>query len=83
VQFYRDLLGMKLVYGGETDFLVALARDSNGPILNLEQGQSSSSLGRLIFYVSDVTRSVLPEGKRTCGRKPQDLHGGERYFSHV
>jgi catechol 2,3-dioxygenase-like lactoylglutathione lyase family enzyme len=55
VRFYRDLLGMKLVYGGEDGCFSSLRMsDSNGPILNPEQGNPVAHWGRLVFYVSDV-----------------------------
>ena len=37
VQFYRDVLGMELVYGGEDACFSSLrAKDAEYPILNLE-----------------------------------------------
>jgi len=40
VQFYRDVLGMELLYGGETAGFSSLrAKDANSAILNLEQGK--------------------------------------------
>ena len=37
VQFYRDVLGMELLYGGETaGFSSLCAKDANSAILNLE-----------------------------------------------
>jgi catechol 2,3-dioxygenase-like lactoylglutathione lyase family enzyme len=58
VQFYRDVLGMELLYGGEvTSFSSLQARDADSAILNLEQGTPVDGWGRLIFHVADVTRS--------------------------
>lgn len=55
VQFYRNVLGMELVYGGErASFSSLRAKDSESAILNLEQGESVSQWGRLIFHVADV-----------------------------
>ena len=46
VRFYRDVLGMKLLYGGEgTGFSSLRARDAQSAILNLEQGDTGDSLG--------------------------------------
>jgi catechol 2,3-dioxygenase-like lactoylglutathione lyase family enzyme len=46
VQFYRDVLDMELVYGGEDAFFSSLrAKDAEDPILNLEQGRSSAGGG--------------------------------------
>jgi catechol 2,3-dioxygenase-like lactoylglutathione lyase family enzyme len=82
VRFYRDVLGMQLVYGGEDTYFSSLrATDAEYPILNLEQGHSVSAWGRVIFYVADVDafwrylkeRGFDPE-------RPQDASWGERYF---
>jgi catechol 2,3-dioxygenase-like lactoylglutathione lyase family enzyme len=55
VRFYRDVLGMELLYGGEdTGFSSLRAKDAQSAILNLEQGDSVTHWGRLIFYVTDV-----------------------------
>jgi hypothetical protein len=43
VQFYRNVLGMELLYGGEqASFSSLRANDSESAILNLEQGDSVS-----------------------------------------
>ena len=55
VRFYRDVLGMQIIYGGEEDcFSSFRMKEGKGPILNLEQGHSVTDWGRLIFYVADV-----------------------------
>ena len=37
VRFYRDVLGMEIIYGGEDDCISSLrTKDEEGPILNLE-----------------------------------------------
>src|SRR6266852_6343747 len=55
VQFYRDVLGMEVLYGGETAGFSSLrAKDADSAILNLEQGEPGNSWGRLIFHVADV-----------------------------
>src|SRR5947207_15725049 len=55
VRFYRDVLGMELLYGGEgTGFSSLRAKDTHSAILNLEQGKPLPCWGRLIFYVTDV-----------------------------
>ena len=84
VQFYRNVLGMELLYGGErASFSSLRANNSESAILNLELGDSVSRWGRLIFHVSDVDafwthlkeRGLDPES-------PRDASWGERYF-HV
>src|SRR2546427_10658920 len=55
VQFYRDVLGMELLYGGETGGVSSLrAKHAESAILNLEEGYAITQLGWLIFYVGDV-----------------------------
>jgi catechol 2,3-dioxygenase-like lactoylglutathione lyase family enzyme len=82
VRFYRDVLGMELLFGGEgTGFSSLRARDTQSAILNLEQGKPVTRWGRLIFYVTDVDalwnhlkdRGLNPE-------IPRDASWGERYF---
>jgi len=77
VRFYRDVLGMEIIYGGEDDCFSSLrTKDEKGPILNLEQGRSVTGWGRMIFYVPDVDaiwallreKGFHPEG-------PQDASG--------
>jgi catechol 2,3-dioxygenase-like lactoylglutathione lyase family enzyme len=82
VRFYRDVLGMELLYGGEgTGFSSLRTKDTQSAILNLEQGKPVICWGRLIFYVTDVDalwnhlkdRGFDPES-------PRDASWGERYF---
>jgi catechol 2,3-dioxygenase-like lactoylglutathione lyase family enzyme len=84
VRFYRDVLGMQLLYGGEgTGFSSLHARDTQSAILNLEQGKPVTRWGRLIFYVTDV--DVLWNHLKDFGFDPEiprDASWGERYF-HV
>jgi hypothetical protein len=55
VRFYRDALGMQIIYGGDDTYFSSLrTKDEKGPILNLERSHSVNSWGRLIFYVADV-----------------------------
>src|SRR5712692_7655166 len=82
VQFYRDVLGMELLYGGErAGFSSLRAKDAQSAILNLEQGRSVTGWGRMIFYVTDVDGfwNYLKERGFDPG-KPQDASWGERYF---
>ena len=46
VRFYRDVLGMELLYGGEgTGFSSLRAKDTQSAILNLEQGKPVTRWG--------------------------------------
>ena len=82
VRFYKDVLGMEIIYGGEGEFFSSLrAQDSPYPILNLEQGKPVTRWGRLIFYVADV--DAFWEHLRGNGLQPEtprDAAWGERYF---
>jgi catechol 2,3-dioxygenase-like lactoylglutathione lyase family enzyme len=82
VRFYRDVLGMEIIYGGEDGGFSSLrAKDANAPILNLEQGHTVTRWGRMIFYVADV--DTFWEYLRGLGFHPEiprDASWGERYF---
>ena len=82
VQFYKDVLGMELLYGGEqASFSSLRAKDAQSTILNLEEGDTVTRWGRLIFQVADV--DALWAYLRENGfhpERPQDASWGERYF---
>ena len=82
VQFYRDLLGMEVIYGGEHGCFSSLRTwNPKDPILNLEQGGAMTQWGRLIFYVPQVDAfwGFLKKKGLQPGI-PQDASWGERYF---
>src|SRR5229473_6068688 len=67
VRFYRDVLGMALVYGGEDAFFSSLrAKDAEDPILNLEQGRPVPGWGGADDFLRGGCGCVLgvPAGKR-------------------
>ena len=82
VQFYRDVLGMELLFGGETAGFSSLrVKDTDSAILNLEKGTPVDGWGRLIFHVADV--DVLWRHFSELGfqpEKPRNASWGERYF---
>ena len=82
VRFYKDVLGMEIIYGGEDGSFSSLrAQDGNAPILNLEQGHSVPDWGRMIFYVADVDAFwEYLRGKGSNPESPRDASWGERYF---
>jgi glyoxalase/bleomycin resistance protein/dioxygenase superfamily protein len=85
IQFYRDLLGMEVVYGGEDWCFSSLrAKSTKDPILNLEQGSPVPQWGRLIFLCTG-SRCVLElsEGKRISCGEPSRRLVGRTVFSHV
>jgi catechol 2,3-dioxygenase-like lactoylglutathione lyase family enzyme len=81
VLFYKDVLGLEIIYGGEDSYFTSFRTKSGDTILNLEHGNPDSRWGRLIFHVSDVDRlwSYLIE-KGFHPDTPQDASWGERYF---
>jgi catechol 2,3-dioxygenase-like lactoylglutathione lyase family enzyme len=55
VRFYRDVLGMALLHGGEGACFSSLQpKDGQSAILNLELGDPGTRWGGLIFHVADV-----------------------------
>ena len=82
VRFYKDLLGLEIIYGGEdASFSSLRTKHGKDPILNLESGNSVAQWGRLIFYVSDVDRFwayLKEQGLRPQRR--QDASWGKRFF---
>lgn len=82
VQFYRNVLGMDLLYGGEwSGFSSLRSSDSASAILNLEQGHGVSGWGRIIFYVADVDAFWAHlKGKGFDPEIPRNASWGERYF---
>jgi len=79
VWFYRDVLGMELLYGGGNAHFSSLRmKDENGAILNLEQGNPSTEWGRVIFHVSDVDALwAYLRGKGFRADRPRDAAWGE------
>ena len=82
VQFYRDVLGMELIYGGPDTYFSSLrTADAEFPILNLEQGVSVPRWGRIILHVADVDEFWASLKERGFDpERPQDASWGERYF---
>jgi catechol 2,3-dioxygenase-like lactoylglutathione lyase family enzyme len=82
VRFYKDVLGMEIIHGGEGGSFPSLrAKDGSMPILNLEQGHSVPDWGRMIFYVADVDAFwEYLRGKGLQPERPRDASWGERYF---
>ena len=82
LNFYRDVIGLELLYGGPHGAFSSLgASGADSPILNLERGCPATDWGRMIFHVADVDmcwnylteRGFEPE-------RPRDASWGERYF---
>jgi catechol-2,3-dioxygenase len=75
VQFYRNVLGMELLYGGEqASFSSLRANYSESAILNLEQGHTVSRWGRLIFHAKNhPTHSTHQRNYATTSRNAKTL----------
>jgi catechol 2,3-dioxygenase-like lactoylglutathione lyase family enzyme len=82
VRFYRDVLGMELLHGGEDACFSSLrAKDAQSAIINLERGDRVTRWGRLIFYVTDVDALWNHLKERGFDPEiPRDASWGERYF---
>ena len=81
VRFYKDVLGLEVIYGGKDSYFTSLRTKDGNTILNLEHGHAGIQWGRLIFHVSDVDRFwayLTDEGFHPDS--PQDGSWGERYF---
>ena len=82
LQFYRDILGLKLVYGGEDTSFSSLRVDES--YLNLQlSANAQTEWGRLILYSDDVDQ--MYEHLTSHGYhlpKPENASWGERFF-HV
>ncbi len=82
VQFYRDVVGMELIYGAEDSYFSSLrASEAESAIVNLEKGHPGTRWGRLILNVTDVDAfwTHLKESGFAPG-SPQNSAWGERYF---
>ena len=77
VRFYKDVLGMEVLFGGEEAFFSSLrAKVAEYPILNLEQGHSITGWGRMIFYVADVDAFWGTCGARDLIQRSRETHHG-------
>ena len=82
VRFYKEILGMEIIYGGQDASFTSLrTQGAQDAILNLEQGRFSDGWGRIIFHVKDVDElwSYL-NARQLNPPRPRDAAWGERYF---
>ena len=82
VIFYRDVLGLNVIFGGEhAGFSSLCTREAQHTILNLEEGNPIKGWGRIVFYVDNVdTCWEYLKGKGFDPERPRDAAWGERYF---
>ena len=82
VRFYRDVLGMELLYGGEGTGISSLrAKDTRSAVLNLEQCNPVPRWGRLIFYVTDVDALWNHLKERDLIRRFHEMPRGQNAIS--
>ena len=82
IDFYRDKVGMELLYGGEAASFSSFRVGGGYLNLILSPTNEHSWWGRLIFHVDDVDalhRRLLTAGL-TPATVPEDASWGERYF---
>jgi catechol 2,3-dioxygenase-like lactoylglutathione lyase family enzyme len=82
VQFYQDVLGLELRYGGSSAGFTSLRiPNTRFSFINLQLGSATPDWGRIIFHVSDVDAfwARLKQNGFEPDR-PQDACWGERYF---
>ena len=82
VRFYRDILGLEILYGGEDASFSSFRTGSiDSVILNLELGKPVRGWGRMVLYVSDVDETWAHLTERGFHPDlPRDAPWGERYF---
>lgn len=81
IEFYNQLLGLEILYGGRDSFFSSLRTAGNDVILNLEQGTPQVIWGRIIFWVEDVDQAwEYLRSKGFTASHPRDAAWGERYF---
>jgi catechol 2,3-dioxygenase-like lactoylglutathione lyase family enzyme len=82
VHFYRDVLGLRLLYGGEGATFSSFQVGDG--FLNLElSGDVATKWGRIVLHCGDV--DAMHQHLRAHGQSPptpRDAPWGERYF-HV
>ena len=82
VEFYRDRVGMTLLYGGLAASFSSFRVGEGYLNLILEPDKEWRWWGRVIFYVDDVDalHHQLRDAGSTPDTEPRDAPWGERYF---
>ena len=82
LRFYRDVVGLELLYGGgDSGFSSLRIPSTEFPIINLQHGNPTTGWGRIIFHVSDVDAFWTRLKERGFSPDiPEDAPWGERYF---
>ncbi len=82
VDFYRDKVGLEILYGGDSASFSSFKVGEGYLNLTLESQGARTWWGRLIFHVDDVDALYqrLVDAGRTPSTEPADASWGERYF---
>ena len=81
VRFYRDVLGMEIIYGGEDGCFSSLrTTDVKDPILNLEQGPISAEHPRFTT-VGDLSLQLSLKDGQTAFREVEIIALTAEYSS--
>ncbi len=82
VDFYRDKVGLPMLYGGEAASFTSFRIGGSYLNLILSTEGELTWWGRLIFHVDDVDAMYrrLVDAGLTTSTVPQDAPWGERYF---
>jgi len=82
IEFYSDVLGFEVLYGGEhAGFSSLRAGDSKEVILNLDEGRPCPNWGRIILYVQDVDEfHAYLKSHGLNPPLPRNASWGERFF---
>ena len=82
VDFYRDTVGLELLYGGDSESFSSFRIGGSFLNLILSPDRNWSWWGRLILHVDDVDalyQRMIESGLKPS-TSPQDAPWGERYF---
>jgi len=82
VDFYRDKVGLEMLYGGGSASFTSFRVGDGYLNLILDSHGARTWWGRLIFHVDDVDElhRRLVQAGLTPSTKPADAPWGERYF---
>jgi len=82
VDFYREKLGLEMLYGGTSASFTSFRVGKGYLNLTLNPERTAALWGRLIFHVDDVDalHERLVQSGLTPSTKPADAPWGERYF---
>jgi len=84
VRFYRDVLGLEIIYGGEdADFSSLRTKEGKDPILNLERSNPATLGPADLLHFRRCCVLVVSEGKRLATGEASRRFLGRTVFSCV